>query len=56
MEKNYSEIVEVRTVGTDKEATKLLSEGWFLLATGSRHEDSLGYQAKVFFILGRKEG
>ena len=56
MEKDYREIVEVRTVSTDKEATKLLSEGWLLLATGSRHEDSLGSQAKVYFTLGGKEG
>lgn len=55
MELKHEEILEVRTVLSDKEANNHLSHGWILLSTGALHVDSAGYQAKTYFTLGRKE-
>lgn len=53
MDTKEKDIVEVRTVRSDREANDHLSHGWILLSAGSSHIDSAGYQAKVHFILGR---
>ena len=55
MEKNYNDIVEVKTVRTYQEANELLKHGWLLISSGARHEDSTGFQAKIYFTLGRRE-
>ena len=50
-----STIIEVRTVWTDEEANKLLSQGWVYLHGGIVHKDKLGYQAKNCYQLGKTE-
>lgn len=56
MELHAEGIKEVRTVEEDKDANELIEKGWLLLATGTRHRDQLGYQAKTYFTLGKMEG
>jgi len=55
MEKNYKDIIEVRTVRTDTEANELLKQGWLLISSGARHEDSTGFQSKTYFTLARRD-
>lgn len=45
---------EVKTVYSDAEATELLKNGWVYLHAGATHIDSMGYNAKTTFILGKK--
>lgn len=49
------QIVEVKTVRTDEEANALFSAGWVLLHGGASHVDTMGYNAKPHFIMGREE-
>ena len=49
------DIVEVKTVRTDREANNYLSHGWVLLSAGTSHTDVAGYQAKIHFILGKRK-
>ena len=46
-------INEVRIIRDEKEANKLLANGWLLMNAGVSHIDSTGYQAKPHFILAR---
>lgn len=50
-----NDINEVKIVRDEKEANKLLANGWILMNAGVSHTDSSGYQAKPHFILAKKE-
>jgi hypothetical protein len=52
---NNEKVKEIKTVWTDKEANKLLSDGWTLLHGGNAHIDNLGYNVKPCFILARTQ-
>lgn len=51
--KQTPEVREVRTTHDPDEANRLLASGWNLLHGGIGHVDSLGYNVKPTFVLGR---
>ena len=54
VEKETRDIEEVRVVDDPDEVNQLLVSGWVLLSSGARHIDSAGFNAKVYFIVGRR--
>ena len=51
----HNNIVEVKITRDEDEANRLLSKGWLLMNAGTSHTDGAGYQAKIHFILAKKE-
>ena len=45
---------EVKICWDEKEANKLLANGWLLLNAGVSHTDASGYQAKIHFVVAKK--
>lgn len=48
---NSNKIKEIKTTWDEKEANKLLKDGWIFLHAGLAHKDEMGYCAKPIFIL-----
>ena len=56
VQNNNDEVIEIRSCWDEKEANELLStKKWKLLHGGVAHKDTLGYQARPCFVLGRIE-
>ncbi len=48
-------VKEVKAVWDEKEANKMLKEGWTFIHAGVAHQDEMGYRAKPIFVLAKLE-